>query len=361
MIRKILLVVVILSVAVAAVYFWLTRPLPILTVTTWPGAYGRAQAHAMTQPYGSAKHVDVRIAQWEGELKDVADAVARHNYKGDVIDFELPKAVEACRRGLLEKIDTTTLPPGRDGTPAAADFVPGALGPCWVGSVVYSQAIIFAPSVAGEPKTLNDFFDSAKFPGARALNRSSAKFNLEMALLADGVAPKDVYTVLSTPDGVARALHKLDSLKPNLVWWSAAGEPARLVKSGAATFATILNGEGGIFDARSNAPGIIWDRQLYELDVFGIPAGDPKKDMALDFIRYATGSVPLAGVASWVPYGPARRSSRALVGNNPDLHIAMTPWLPTTHFDSAFAVDDAWWLAHGAEIAPRWQAWLDQH
>ena len=81
----------------------------------------------------------------------------------------------------------------------------------------------------------------------------------------------------------------------------------------------------------------------------------------MDFIRYATGPAPLAGVAGWVPYGPARRSAMALVGKNPDLGIAMTPWLPTAHFDSAFAVDDAWWQAHGPALAPRWQAWLNAH
>ena len=94
------------------------------------------------------------------------------------------------------------------------------------------------------------------------------------------------------------------------------GEPAKLIQSGQAVFATALNGD--IFDARADCtPGVIWDRQLYEFDVFGMPEGDPKKDMALDFIRFATGSQPLAGVADWVPYGPARRSALPLVGKNP--------------------------------------------
>ena len=52
-------------------------------------------------------------------------------------------------------------------------------------------------------------------------------------------------------------------------------------------FATALNGD--VFDARAHSSrGVIWDRQLYEFDVFGVPVGDPKKDMAMDFIRFAT-------------------------------------------------------------------------
>ena len=43
-----------------------------------------------------------------------------------------------------------------------------------------------------------------------------------MALLADGVAPQDVYETLERDAGAGARLHKLDSLKPDLVWWHAA-------------------------------------------------------------------------------------------------------------------------------------------
>jgi putative spermidine/putrescine transport system substrate-binding protein len=106
--------------------------------------------------------------------------------------------------------------------------------------------------------------------------------------------------------------------------------------------------------------GVIWDRQLYEFDVFGIPKGDPKRNMAMDFIRFATQAENLAAVAGWVPYGPARASALPYIGDNPDLKIAMTPYLPTTreHFATAFAVDDEWWRLHGADVTVLWQAWL---
>ena len=356
--RRILLIAIpLLLLAAATLFWWLTRPLPVLTVTTWAGEYGRAQAAALMRPYAAARRVDVHIAEWDGDLDDVARAVARHSYHGDVIDFELPKAVEACHRGLLETIDAAALPPGRDGTPATKDFLPGAIGPCWVGNVVYSQAIAFDPAhfPRAKPASLADFFDIRRFPGPRALGRDHAKLNLEMALLADGVAPGDVYRVLDTDAGVRRALKKLASLRPDLVWWSAPGEPAQLLKSGAVAFTTILN--GSLFDAR--LPGVIWDRQLYEMDAFAVPAGDPQKAMAMDFIRFATGTGPLAAMAAWVPYGPARRSAQALVGDNPELHIPMTPWLPTSHFATAFRVDDDWWRVHAARIAPLWDAFVN--
>jgi putative spermidine/putrescine transport system substrate-binding protein len=132
------------------------------------------------------------------------------------------------------------------------------------------------------------------------------------------------------------------------------------LSDGRAAMATALNGD--IYDAAQHHHDlrVIWDRQLYELDVFGVPKGNPHKEAALDFVRFATAADHLAAVASWVPYGPARRSALPLVGRNPELGIDMTPYLPTTpaHFATAFAVDDEWWQLHGADIAPRWQVWL---
>lgn len=356
--HHLLVLLALLMIAAITALWWFSRPLPVLPVTTWAGPYGRAQASAQMRPYAAVKSVDVRIAQWDGDLSEVERAVKTRQYKGSVIDFELPGAVEACQRGLLEKIDPSILPAGADGTPAANDFVPGALGPCWVGSVVYSQITVFSPALNRVPQTLADFFDTRKIRGRRALIRGTAKFNLEMALLADGVAPANVYRTLETPEGLDHAFNKLAALHP--IWAHDGADALRWVQNGQAVMAAALNGD--VYDAAQKGftPSILWDRQLYELDVWGIPVGNPNRKRALDFIAFATGSAPLAGVAGWVPYGPARRSSLPLVKNNPDLGIAMKPWLPTAHFDRAFLIDDAWWLAHEAQIAPRWQAFVSQ-
>ncbi len=346
-------------------YFWLTRTLPVLTVATWSGAYGRAQANAMFRPYGNAKDYDVRLALYDGGVAELQQMVGNRRYDWDVMDFELPDAIAACRLGLLEHIDPAALPAGADGTPAAKDFVRNAIGPCWAGSVVYSQVIAYAPSRfagAAAPRTAADFFDLKRFPGPRALRRGSAKFNLELALLADGMKPGDVYDALLTPVGIDRALTKLATLKGSLVWWNSSADAVAMLNDGRAAMATVLNGD--IYDAAQHhhAVGTIWDRQLYELDVFGVPKGDPRKETALDFVAFATGAQSLAGVAAWVPYGPARRSAVPLVGKNPELGIDMTPYLPTTpeHFATAFAIDDEWWQLHGPDIEPRWQVWLAQ-
>lgn len=355
---RILSFLAVVLIGAGAALWWFLRPLPVLTVTTWAGDYGRAQASALMRPYAAEKSVDVRLAQWDGDLAEVARAVRTHQYTGDVIDFELPKAVEACRHGLLEKIDPTILPPGRDGTLPARDFVMGAIGPCYVGNVVYSQVMIAASGLARTPATVADFFDTDTFPGRRVLLGASAKFNLEMALLADGVAARDVYKTLATPQGQARAFAKLKALNP--IWAQDSVDAIAKVQSGQAVMATALN--GAVFDAAQKGfhPTVLWDHQLYEMDVFAIPAGNPNRKRAQAFIAYATASQPLARMANWVPYGPARRSALAFVTANPETGQAMRQWLPTApaNFTTAFAIDDGWWLDHGNALESRWQGFI---
>ena len=356
--RSLLLALAAALIVLIGVLYLKTRPAPVLTVMTWPGAYGRAQASAQMRPFGAEKNVDVRTALWDGELKEVRAMVEKQDFRADVIDFELPVAVKACQDKLLEKIDPAILPAGADGTPASRDFVSRAIGPCWVGSMVYSQVMVYSPELKHTPETLADFFDRKKFPGRRALSRANAKFNLEMALLADGVAPGDVYNILNTPEGLDRAFAKLTALHP--IWAHDSKDALEWVKNGRAVMATALNGD--VQAVKDYAPGMIWDHQLYELDVFGIPAGDPDKQRALDFIAYATGSKPLAAVANWVGFGPARRSAITLVKNNPETGLAMRPVLPTApeNFRNAFAIDDGWWLAHGNQLASRWREFVSR-
>jgi len=338
--------------------FLFTRPPPILTVMTWPGPYGRAQANAQMHPFAARNNVDVRPAVWDGDLADVRAMVNHRQYKADVIDFEVPAAVQACKEGLIEKIDPAILPDGANGVTAAQDFVPGALGPCWVGSVVYSQVMIASPRLRRAPQTLADFFDTRKFPGRRALSRALPKYNLEMALLADGVAPKDVYATLATPEGLTRAFARLQALNP--IWAHDSIGALRWVKDGQAVMATVLNGD--IAAEKDFTPHVIWDHQLYEFDVFGIPAGDPARRRAQEYIAYATGSEALAGMARWMTFGPARRSAFALVKPNPETGADLRPLLPTNpdNFTHAFAVNESWWLDHGADIAPRWQEFVSR-
>ncbi|MBV9330865.1 MAG: hypothetical protein JOZ55_04865 [Alphaproteobacteria bacterium] len=81
--------------ALALAGWWYLRPLPRLTVTTWPGSYGRAQAIALFHPFMSEHRVDLRIAQYDGGLDHLSEEVRTGRYDCDVVDLELEDAVRA--------------------------------------------------------------------------------------------------------------------------------------------------------------------------------------------------------------------------------------------------------------------------
>jgi putative spermidine/putrescine transport system substrate-binding protein len=354
--RKILLSLTVLILVAGAAFWWWSRPLPVLNVVTWPGAYGRAQAAAQMQAYGTQKHVDVRIQQWadNGTLDELRRAITTHR-AGDVVDLELPVAVAACKAGLLEPIDAAALPAGADGTPAAKDFINGMTGRCFVASAVYAQMIVCQPCRAGVTGDLAALFALVNKDTKIALQKQ-AKVNLEMALLADGVKPADIYGTLSTEAGLTRAFAKLNSIKPSIVWWSNAAEPIALLKSGQVKIATALTAD--VQAASQATPMPLFLPQFYEADVLAIPKGDAKKEMALDYIHFATGAAPLAAMTQFAPYAPPRRSAQPLV-------TAM-PAGPTRDFVAAqqgmlllsFAIDDTWWDAHGPVVDARFRDWL---
>jgi putative spermidine/putrescine transport system substrate-binding protein len=329
-------------------------------VVSWGDTYGRAQTLAMFHPYTDKTHVDVNVANYGGGLKEISAQVASGDVQWDVVDMELEDAAAACRAGLLENLTGMELPPGANGLGARRDFVPGALGPCWVGSAVYSQVIgVDSTRFADrQPVTAADFFDLMRFPGPRGLRDGGPKYNLELALLADGVRPWQVYAILGTERGVDRAFAKLDSIKSGIRWWRRPAEPAELLARGEVAMTTALNARIFSIDAEPKIR-TIWDGQLYQLDVFAIPKGAPNKKRALDFIRFATGSGPLAEEARLLPYGPARLSAIAHVARNPETNADMRPHLPTTpgNFARALAVDPDWWEKHGASLEARWAAW----
>src|SRR6185312_8736139 len=115
-----------------------------------------------------------------------------------------------------------------------------------------------------------DFWDVAKYPGKRGL-RKGVRANLEIALLADGVAQADVYKTLATNDGVDRAFRKLDQLKPYIEWWQSEADPSRILASGDVLMTSAPSGEIVTAAEKGHrAFGVQFANSLYEVDSWGI-------------------------------------------------------------------------------------------
>ena len=245
-----------------------------LTVVSWGGAYTKSQVEAYHKPFIAKTGAKINSEDYNGGIAEIKAQVEAGNVTWDIVDVELSDAIRACDEGLLETIDHASLPAGADGTPATDDFLAGTLYDCAVANIVWSTIYAYDSSkIADGPKTMADFFDLQKFPGKRGL-RKGAKVNLEFALIADGVPASEVYDVLGTPEGVDRAFAKLDTIKSEVVWWEAGAQPPQMLADGEVTMTTAYNGR--IFNAVAGEGKpfeIVWDGQIYDLDLWVIPKG----------------------------------------------------------------------------------------
>ncbi len=202
-----------------------------ITVVSWGGAYTKSQVEAYHKPWIKKTGNQIISEDYNGGLAEVKAQVEAGNVTWDVVDVEYSDAVRGCDEGLLEPIDHSILPAAPDGTPAINDFIEGALPECAVANIVWSTIFAYDSSKTTGVTGIADFFDLQKFPGKRGI-RKNPKANLEMALIADGVAPGDVYATLETAAGVDRAFAKLDTIKDEVVWWEAGAQPPQLLADG---------------------------------------------------------------------------------------------------------------------------------
>lgn len=333
-----------------------------IVAVSWGGAYTKSQVEAYHKPWTAKTGNTVISEDYSGGLSEVKSQVEAGNVTWDIIDLEMSDAVRGCDEGLFEPIDPAILPPAPDGTPATEDFIDGAITECAVANIVWSTIFAYDNSkMANGPTSIGDFFDTAKFPGKRGL-RKGPKANLELALAADGVPADKIYEVLSTPEGVDRAFAKLDTIKGDVVWWEAGAQPPQLLADGEVAMTTAYNGR--IFNAvaaEGKPFSIVWDSQIFDVDLWAVLKGAPNKDLAMDFLAFSTATEQLAAQASYISYGPARKSSAPLVGSyhtNPDLD--MGPQMPTApeNFKTAIQNDFEFWADNQDELNERFNAWL---
>ncbi len=333
-----------------------------ITVMSWGGAYTKSQVEAYHKPWMAKTGNKLKSVDAPNPAAPIKVQVLAGNVSIDVADVEYSDAVRYCDEGLLEPMDHSKLPPAPDGTPATKDFIKGALTDCAVANIVWSTIFAYDSSkISGnKPTTIADFFDTAKFPGKRGL-RKSAKANLEMALMADGVPAGEVYKILATDAGVKRAFKKLDQIKKDVVWWEAGAQPPQLLADGEVAMTTAYNGR--IFNAAAGEGKpfvIVWDGQILDFDLFVIPKGAPNKKLAMDFIRFSTDTQRLADQAKYIAYGPARKSSGSLVGLYKDGKTKMGPHMPTAaaNMKNALVNNFEFWADRDSELNERFNAWI---
>ncbi len=338
-----------------------------MTIVSWGGAYSASQNNAYHKPY-MAKNPDVKIINDESSPEAVAKLRAMNeagNVTWDLVDVVAADAMRLCDEGLAEEINhDEVLAAAPDGTPASEDFGEMIVSDCFIPQIVYSTTFAYRTDLVGDtpPTSVCAVFDTEKYPGKRALEKRPIN-NVEWALICDGVAKDDIYDMLETEEGVARAFAKLDTIKDDVIWWSAAAEPVQLLADGEIVLGSSYNGRlFSLIEEQKQPVAMLWDAQVFDLDGWIVPTGlsEERKKRVMDYLMFATDTQRLADQAKFISYGPARKSSAPLVGKHETLGIDMAPHMPTDpeNAKNTFLYNYEWWADNRDDLDAKFQAWL---
>jgi len=320
-----------------------------ITVVNFGGANGNAQKKAYFEPFEKTTGNKIVNVEYNGEQAKIKAMVETHKVSWDVVEVESPDVMRGCEDGLFEKLDYSKI--GNK-----ADFTPAAIHECGIGAFVWSTVLAYdADKLKTAPTSWADFWNVKKFPGQRAM-RKGARYNVEFALMADGVPVKDVYKVLATQEGADRAFSKLTELKPNIQWWEAGAQPPQFLAAGDVVMTTAFNGRIDAAQREGKNLKISWTGGIYDLDFLVIPKGSPNKDVALKYIALASSADAQSVYAKNISYGPT--NTKALT----KLDAKVLAKLPTSAANSknALQLNIGFWADQGEALEKRFAAWAAQ-
>lgn len=183
-----------------------------LTVVSWGGALQAAQRTAWFDPVEKELNITVKEDTVNG-IADVRTQVQSGNVTWDLVELGSNSCVKLAEEGAVEPLDLSMID--------TANIDQALRGDAWSAVLIFSTVLAWNTDSYpdGGPQNWADMWDTEKFPGVRSMYRKPY-YNLEVALMADGVAPQDLY-----PLDVERAFAKLEELKPDVVTWWPSGRP----------------------------------------------------------------------------------------------------------------------------------------
>ncbi|EIC85338.1 ABC transporter substrate-binding protein [Serratia sp. M24T3] len=320
-----------------------------LTVVSFGGTNKDAQDKAFYKPFEAARLGTIDSGEYNGEMARIRAMVQTGQVGWDVVEVEGPELVRGCDEGLFEPLDWSKLGDKNN-------YLPSAVTECGAGIFVWSTVLTYdAKKLSKAPTSWADFWNVKEFPGKRGL-RKSAKYTLEIALLADGVKREDVYKVLATPQGVDRAFKKLDQLKPYIQWWESGAQPLQWLVSGDVVMSSAYNGRVSAANKEGHDFKMVWNDSLYDLDNWAIVKGSKHKALAEQFIAFANKPENQKVYAENIPYGPTEKSATSMIDAKDAVDLPTAP----QNMADAIPVNTQFWVDHGEDLEQRFNAWASR-
>ncbi|RST77288.1 extracellular solute-binding protein [Siminovitchia acidinfaciens] len=317
-----------------------------LVIADWGGAITEAREDSIFEPFEKEFGVKIQV-ETPTDYGKYKAMVEGGNVSWDVANVGSMWAAQAIEQDMFEPIDYDVV--SKEGV------FPNMAREFYVGAEMYSTAISYNTEAfpnGSHPKTWEEFWDTDKFPGARALSNRPYD-TIEVALLADGVKPEDLY-----PLDIDRAFKSLDKLKSktDVIWWEAGAQPAEMLSSG--TVAASSAWSGRITAAKNDgAPvDIEYNQALLNSEAWSIPKGSKNKELAMEFINFATRAEPQAAFAENIDYSPINEEAIEMLPDEVKQRLGQSPEMA----EKQIPVNEEYWAENFEEVNQRFQEWMLQ-
>lgn len=316
-----------------------------LYVNSWGGSYTAAQEAAYFKPFTAATGTQIRVVTPVSYAR-VKAQVQTGNYQFDMTSVNSMLWLRASREGLAEPIDWSIVK--ENALPEGAVVANGhGIASNILGTNLCYRADKFP---RGGPQSWMDFWDVERFPGPRALCVNDAPRSMIFALLADGVPRDKLY-----PLDFERAFKTLDRIKPHIkVWWREGNQSQQLIRDGEVDLMSIWNARASELKERGVPVELVWNGAVRSTSTWGVLKGAPNRQLAWEFISFASQPKPQAEFNSRLYYGPIHPDAYQLIPP----HIAVQ--LPTHADNLAVSVkeNEEWEADRIAQIEERFAQWL---
>ena len=161
-----------MSIAVGVLALGVASAQADITVVSWGGVYTLSQQKTYGETWESKTGKKVRWVDYNGGLGEIRAQIKSGNVSWDVVDVFPNEARVGCDEGLFEKVPRDGFIPAPDGTSMDQELIVPLPNDCVVPNIFWSWLVFFDETrfPGQKPRTIQDFFDVKKFPGARGVS-----------------------------------------------------------------------------------------------------------------------------------------------------------------------------------------------
>jgi putative spermidine/putrescine transport system substrate-binding protein len=314
-----------------------------IVYANWGGSWEQAMKKAWWEPFTKETGIQVVGATGNnlGRLQAMVDA---GRVEWDIVEGLPELARVGAEKGLLEKIDFNVV--DRSQIMNRPEFFHDYSIP----EVIFGRILTYNTKMLSErPKDWAALWDTGKFPGKRAFYNRVESGLLEMALLADGVAPDKLY-----PIDVPRALKKLGEIRNHIIWYETVTQSEQLMRDGQAAMGLLADGRA-LNVKNSGAPvDMVPEASILTWSVFVVPKGAPNREAAMKFLNHVLKVESQVAIALAYNYGPVVPKAWELI---PKERLNIISGGPASAGKAVFQ-NSQWWAQNLEKTTEQFRQWL---